>query len=112
MGHHIDDYGQFQSDKHPDLPPDRIRINFQNPRSWRALLILADDYQSKDRELSEDIRARIWDIISRSRGVTVFMSAAGKAIDEIIEKGIKNCDFNKLFGRKEEEEQLLPRAGE
>lgn len=59
MGHHINEKGEFQSDKHPELPPDRIRINFQNPRSHRALWYLASDYQSEDSELAEDIRTRL-----------------------------------------------------
>lgn len=59
MGHHIDSQGRFQSDKHPELKPDRILVNFANPLSRRALRVLADDYQDIDPELSEDINARL-----------------------------------------------------
>jgi len=69
MGHHINEKGEFQSDKHPELPPDRIRLNFLNPRSKRALLMLADDYESIDPELSEDIRTRIKSLGMCSRAV-------------------------------------------
>jgi len=59
MGHHIDEAGRFQSDRHPDLPPDRIRLNFQNPRSERALRVLAQDYEQADSELAADINRRL-----------------------------------------------------
>lgn len=59
MGHHINGKGQFQSDKHPELPPDRIRLNFNNPRSQLALWVLAEQYDHVDPELAEDIRTRL-----------------------------------------------------
>ncbi len=59
MGHHIDAEGRFQSDKHPELPPDRIRLSFLRPESQRALWALADDYEEVDAELSSDIRQRL-----------------------------------------------------
>jgi hypothetical protein len=59
MGHHIDDDGCFQSDKHPELPPDRIRLSFENPLSHPALWVLAESYQDEDRELATDIRSRL-----------------------------------------------------
>ncbi len=59
MGHHLDDKGRFQSDKHPDLPPDRIRLNFLRPESQRALRVLAIDYRGIDPELCDDIEARL-----------------------------------------------------
>jgi hypothetical protein len=59
MGHHIDDQGRFQSDRHPDLPPDRIRLNLANPRSVGALRQLAKDYAAHDPELASDLNARL-----------------------------------------------------
>ena len=59
MGHHINDQGEFQSDKHPELPPDRIRLNFNNERSHRALWFLAQDYEDHDSQLAQDIRSRL-----------------------------------------------------
>lgn len=59
MGHHFDAEGRFQSDKHPDLPPDRIRLNLANPRSEKALRQLARDYADKDPELARDLDARL-----------------------------------------------------
>lgn len=64
MGHHIDNKGRFQSDKHPELPPDRIRINMANPRSMRAMFVLAQDYQEIDHELSNDIVRRLLNLYS------------------------------------------------
>lgn len=58
MGHHIDDEGRFQSDKHP-LKPDRIQLNFTKRLSQRALWVLAEDYQHSDPGLAEDIRTRL-----------------------------------------------------
>ena len=51
--------GEFQSDKHPELPADRIRINFLNPRSHRALALLAVDYFDIDPALAGDILERL-----------------------------------------------------
>lgn len=67
MGHHINDKGEFQSDKHPDLPPDRLRVNITNPRSTRALLILADDYQGHDAEFADDLRNRVLALLNGRR---------------------------------------------
>jgi len=55
MGHHINAEGGFQSDKHPSLPPNRIRLNLENPRSYRALRQLAEDYSRHDAELGADL---------------------------------------------------------
>ena len=59
MGHHIDGDGRFQSDRHPELPPDHITLDFSDPRAQLALSVLALDYRGYDRELSEDIEERL-----------------------------------------------------
>jgi len=59
MSHHIDAAGRFQSDKYPDLPPDRIVVSFESPRAVRALRALAEDYADHDPELAEDINLRL-----------------------------------------------------
>lgn len=59
MGHHIDDQGRFQSDKYPDLAPDKIVVSFTDPRANWALVVLAADYQETDPELSADILTRV-----------------------------------------------------
>lgn len=59
MGHHINSIGKFQSDKHPDLKPDRILLSFKDPQAWSALAALAESYHTVDPELSDDIRTRI-----------------------------------------------------
>lgn len=57
MGHHINDVGQFQSDKHPELSPDHIVLDFNDPAAQRALAVYAAN--SPDEELNEDILARL-----------------------------------------------------
>ena len=59
MGHHLNSAGEFQSDKHPGLPPDRIRLNFNAPLSQRALRVLAEDYADADPGLAADINTRL-----------------------------------------------------
>jgi hypothetical protein len=59
MGHHIDKAGRFQSDRHPDLEPDKIVVSFRHPSAWPALAALAESYQHLDPELSDDIRERL-----------------------------------------------------
>ena len=59
MGHHIDEEGRFQSDKYPDLPPDKIIISFKHPQAWKGLVIIAEDYRAIDPELADDILTRI-----------------------------------------------------
>lgn len=59
MGHHIDEQGRFQSDRHPDLQPDKIIVSFKHPEAWPALAALAESYEQRDPELAEDIRARL-----------------------------------------------------
>lgn len=59
MSNHIGKQGRFQSDKHPDLPPDRIRLSFKQRRSHPALAALAESYEYVDPELAADIRTRL-----------------------------------------------------
>ena len=56
MGHHINEDGNFQSDKHADMPPNRLRLNMENPLSLRALMVLSADYEDHDVEFASDIR--------------------------------------------------------
>ncbi len=62
MGHHIDARGRFQSDKYPDLPPDKIVLSFTDPRAYASLLLLAISYDGVDQALSDDVRARLLSI--------------------------------------------------
>lgn len=57
MGHHINYFGQFQSDKHPDLKPDHIILDFDDPAAKRALAVYASC--SDDHELADDIVTRL-----------------------------------------------------
>lgn len=59
MGHHIDGEDRFQSDKYPDLAPDKIVVSFTDPRAWRALAAVAQAYRPSDPELADDIEARL-----------------------------------------------------
>ena len=59
MGHHIDNQGRFQSDKYPDLAPDKIVLSFRDPCALLALAVLAERYETVDVELSNDIRERL-----------------------------------------------------
>ena len=59
MGHHIDEQGRFQSDRHPDLAPDKIVLIFKELRARRALELLASHYTLADPELSLDIFQRL-----------------------------------------------------
>lgn len=57
MGRHFDASGRFQSDKHPDLPPDKIILSFHDSEAVPALRLFAT--LTGDAELSADIVARL-----------------------------------------------------
>lgn len=57
MGHHINDKGQFQSDRHPDLSPDKIILSFKDPQAREALAYYATI--CFDQGLAEDIIMRV-----------------------------------------------------
>ena len=57
MGHHLTDKGEFQSDKFPDLEPDKIVLSFKDPIARDALEFYASG--CSDRELASDINERL-----------------------------------------------------
>lgn len=57
MGHHIDSEGRFQSDKYPDLAPDKIVLSFHDPIAAVVLGYYAAG--CKDRDLGRDIEHRL-----------------------------------------------------
>ena len=65
MGHHIDDEGRFQSDKYPELAPDKVVINLKDPRTWEGLRKIATEYVCRtwssddDREFGNDLFRRL-----------------------------------------------------
>ncbi len=59
MSHHINDKGEFQSDKYPDLPPDKIILSFRDPEARKALDFYASLCRDVDEELSKDIHTRL-----------------------------------------------------
>ena len=61
MGHHINENGEFQSDKHPELPPDKVIVSFKDTNAWPALRELARHYEDVDPEFAADIRQRLQD---------------------------------------------------
>lgn len=70
MGHHIDHAGRFQSDKYPDLSPDKILLSFRDKATRRALEVLAEDYQSKDPGLAKDILDRLSSVTEEKQRMT------------------------------------------
>ncbi len=68
MGHHIDAAGRFQSDRYPDLEPDKIVVSFKHPQARRALEVLAVDYEHVDAGLASDIRARLLSLRAQEKG--------------------------------------------
>lgn len=59
MGHHINAAGQFQSDRHPNLGPDKVVLSFKDPQALMALAVLARGYERKDPDFARDIRTRL-----------------------------------------------------
>lgn len=59
MGHHFDAEGRFQSDKYPDLPPDRVAINITDPRTHQGLALIAHALHDDDPEFAEDLLQRL-----------------------------------------------------
>ena len=59
MGHHVDDQGRFQSDKHPELAPDKVVIDLTDPKAWDGLMLIAAMYWDHDREFAEDLENRV-----------------------------------------------------
>ena len=57
MGEHINAKGQFQSDKYPDLAPDKIILSFKDEHARLPLLEYAA--LTDDKELAEDMLTRI-----------------------------------------------------
>lgn len=57
MGHHIDSKGRFQSDKYPDLPPDKFVLSLTDPEARAALTTYVT--VCKDRELAADLIQRM-----------------------------------------------------
>lgn len=66
MGDHIDSEGRFQSDKFPDLAPDKIVLSFKDPAARPHILGYATDCE--DRELAADIQERMFTISMEERG--------------------------------------------
>lgn len=66
MGHHINDKGFFQSDKHPELPEHKIMLDFRDEYAQKALLNYA--FSTRDTELSVDIQLAVANV--RLAGLT------------------------------------------
>jgi hypothetical protein len=55
MGAHINKTGQFQSDKYPDCPPDKVLLSLHDAKAQPLLW----EYENDDKEFGEDIKARL-----------------------------------------------------
>jgi len=64
VGHHIDSEGRFQSDKYPDLPPDKVVISLKDPRSWPGMRMIAAAYSDEDYEFAGDLFIRIDSLVA------------------------------------------------
>lgn len=53
MGHHINREGNFQSDKYPELPENKIILSFNDPLARKVLYTYAQE--TEDRELGDDM---------------------------------------------------------
>lgn len=53
MGHHINKEGNFQSDKYPELPENKIILSFKDKTAREALKLYAS--MTGDIELGQDI---------------------------------------------------------
>ena len=53
MGHHINEKGEFQSDKYPELPPNKIILSFKDKEAREVLRAYAK--VTPDKELANDI---------------------------------------------------------
>lgn len=60
MPHHINEKGNFQSDKYPDLPENKVILSFKDPLAREVLKIYAE--KTEDREFGEDILQAIKNI--------------------------------------------------
>jgi len=59
MGHHIDEEGRFQSDKYPDLGPDKVVIDLTDPEAWAGLQTIAAAYKAKNSGFADDLQVRV-----------------------------------------------------
>jgi len=57
MGNHINKKGWFQSDKYPQLPPDKLVLSFDDIAARSALLLFANE--TTDKNLARDIKIRL-----------------------------------------------------
>lgn len=59
MGHHINEKGEFQSDKYPELPVDKFLLSFKDPAGRKAIMYYA--IFTEDIELAKDLFKRLKD---------------------------------------------------
>lgn len=60
MGTHINDKGQFQSDKYPTCPPDKVPLSVNDPTAQHLLWQYADIREAVDFDFAHDLRSRLW----------------------------------------------------
>lgn len=59
MAEHIDEYGRFQSDKYPTVPPDLVPLKVTDPDARDLLAAYAVRRQGIDAAFCEDLLVRL-----------------------------------------------------
>jgi len=57
MAKQINKDGKFQSDKYPDLPPDKFLLSFKDPVARKSIKLYAE--LTEDKELSKSLLQRL-----------------------------------------------------
>lgn len=67
MPAHLNDKGQFQSDKYPTCPADKVPLSVNDPTAQDLLWEYANRRVVVDEEFADDLRARLWAVGYRPR---------------------------------------------
>lgn len=95
-GPHFDDAGRFRSDRHPNLKPDHVVIDFHDPVAWPALRMLGAAYGRSD--FGAAVLARVTQIEAEAdpEEVERVRRARKAAMDEDDELAIEPADDGAL----------------
>jgi len=91
-GHHINKDGQFQSDKYPDLKPDKIALSFKDKHAKEALRLYAE--LTKDTELAKDILFRLDSMEKEPK--------LDKVINEFLKSPYFNEEWESIYNKLKE----------
>lgn len=59
MGAHLNDKGEFQSDKYPTCPADKVPLSVHDKDAQPFLWAYAELHKSRDHEFAIDLQARL-----------------------------------------------------